>query len=106
MDASIMDGTKLEYGSVAAVSDIEHPISLARYVLDCFPNSTVVGEGAKKLARYAQLDWLSKGDMIAPAACLAHKSEETNEPEPSIESQRAEALKSKLSRCRYKLSGL
>ncbi|KYN40806.1 L-asparaginase [Trachymyrmex septentrionalis] len=72
MDASIVDGFKSECGSVAAISDIEHPISLARYVLDNFPNSIVVGEGAGKLTRYAKLNWLSKGNMTAPIAHLAY----------------------------------
>ncbi|RLU19918.1 hypothetical protein DMN91_008477 [Ooceraea biroi] len=94
MDASIIDGSKLEYGSVAAVSDIEHPISLARYVLDCFPNSIIVGEGARQLAKYAELDWLSKGDMVAPAAYVAYKSGGTDHSDvnANIENQ-AEALK-------------
>ncbi|XP_029157157.1 isoaspartyl peptidase/L-asparaginase-like [Nylanderia fulva] len=77
MDACIIDGFKLECGSVAAVSDIEHPISLARYVLHNFPNSIIVGEGAKKLVECAKLNLLSKGNMIAPAPYLAHKLEET-----------------------------
>lgn len=72
MDACIIDGSKLECGSVEAVSDIEHPISLARYVLDNFPNSIIVGEGAKKLAENAKLNLLSKGNMTAPTAYLAH----------------------------------
>ncbi|XP_029667151.1 isoaspartyl peptidase/L-asparaginase-like [Formica exsecta] len=77
MDACIIDGFKLECGSVAAVSDIEHPISLARYVLDNFPNSIIVGEGARKLAESAKLNLLSKENMIAPTAYLARKLEET-----------------------------
>lgn len=77
MDACIVDGSKLECGSVAAVSDIEHPISLARYVLDNFPNSIVVGEGAKKLTENAKLNLLSKGNMIAPTAYLAHINKKT-----------------------------
>jgi len=99
MNATIIDGSRLEYGSVAAVSDIEHPISLARYILDCFPNSMIVGEGAKKLAKYAELDWLFKGDMVAPAAYLAYKKKEKTDCHcnGNIENQQAEVLKSKLS---------
>jgi len=101
MNATIIDGSKLEYGSVAAVSDIEHPISLARYILDCCPNSMIVGEGAKKLAKYAELDWLSNGDMVAPAAYLAYKGKEETDcycnANLNVENQQAEILKSKLS---------
>ncbi|KAL6446680.1 hypothetical protein ACFW04_001265 [Cataglyphis niger] len=75
MDACIIDGFKLECGSVAAVSDIEHPISLAKYVLDNFPNSIVVGEGAKKLAESAKLNLLPKENMIAPTAYLTELEE-------------------------------
>lgn len=77
MDASIIDGFKEVCGSIAAVSNVEHPISLARYVLDNFPNSIVVGEGAKRFAEYAKLNWLSKENMVAPMAYLAYKLGET-----------------------------
>ncbi|MFO7837554.1 MAG: isoaspartyl peptidase/L-asparaginase [Candidatus Thorarchaeota archaeon] len=49
LDAIIMDGHRLESGAVMAVSDVLHPISLARYVLDRTPVTQVAGEGAKKL---------------------------------------------------------
>lgn len=78
MDATIVDGLKFECGSVAAVSDVEHPISLARYVLENFPDSIVVGRGARKLAEYANLNCLSEGNMTAPAARLAYKLGETD----------------------------
>lgn len=77
MDANIIDGFKMECGSVATVSNIEHPISLARFVLDNFPNSIVVGEGAKNLTEHARLNWLSKNNTIAPMAYLAYKLEGT-----------------------------
>ena len=47
--AMIMDGNRLESGSVMAVRDIVHPISLARYVLERTPNSQIAGQGADKL---------------------------------------------------------
>lgn len=77
MDASIMDGEKFECGSVVAVSDIEHPISLARYVLEKLPNTIIVGESTKQLAQCANMNWLSEGNMIAPMAYLAYKLSET-----------------------------
>lgn len=75
MDASIMDGLTFKCGSVAAVSNIEHPITLAKYILNNFPNSIFVGEGAKNLAKYADLNWISDGYMESPMARLAHHSE-------------------------------
>lgn len=99
MDACIIDGFKLECGSVAAVSDIEHPISLARYVLHNFPNSIIVGEGARKLAGDAKLNLLSKGNMIAPTAYLAHKLKETDSCDVNLDIEDhcyAKPLESKL----------
>ncbi|XP_036150158.1 isoaspartyl peptidase/L-asparaginase-like [Monomorium pharaonis] len=72
MDASIVDGFKSECGSVAAVSGVEHPISLARYVLNNFPNSIIVGKGAKKITEYTKLNWVSKENMMAPMSYLAY----------------------------------
>ncbi|OAD56529.1 L-asparaginase, partial [Eufriesea mexicana] len=87
MDASIMDGFTFKCGSVAAVSDIEHPITLAKYVMNNFPNSIFVGEGAKNLAKYANLDWLSEGNMVAPTARIAFNSEEKGKSEINIDNQ-------------------
>ncbi|XP_046612681.1 isoaspartyl peptidase/L-asparaginase-like [Neodiprion virginianus] len=71
MDASIMDGNRFEIGSVAAVSDIEHPISLAKFVLENYPNTILVGDGAKKLSRCTDMHWISGGNMVSPKAILA-----------------------------------
>jgi len=49
LDAAIMDGSNLDCGAVMAVTEVFHPISLARYVLERTPVMQVVGDGAKKL---------------------------------------------------------
>lgn len=87
MDASIMDGFTFKCGSVAAVSDIEHPITLAKYVMNNFPNSIFVGEGAKNLAKHADLNWISEGNMVSPAARIALHSEKTGEFNADIHNQ-------------------
>jgi len=51
LDAAIMEGRLLRCGSVAAVKNVEHPISLARKVMELTPHVMIVGEGAVKLAR-------------------------------------------------------
>ncbi|MBI2218692.1 MAG: isoaspartyl peptidase/L-asparaginase [Candidatus Rokubacteria bacterium] len=51
MDASIMEGDRLECGAVAAVPRIANPISLARKVLDSRGHVLLVGEGALAFAR-------------------------------------------------------
>ncbi|KOC59243.1 L-asparaginase [Habropoda laboriosa] len=87
MDASIMDGFTFKCGSVAAVSDIEHPITLAKYVLNNFPNSIFVGDGAKNLAKHANLNWISEGNMVAPIARLAFDPEEEGKSDAIVDNQ-------------------
>ncbi len=49
LDASIMDGDG-RCGSVAALSDIAHPVSVARRVMEKTPHVMLVGEGAQQFA--------------------------------------------------------
>ncbi len=49
LDASIMDGDG-RCGAVAALEDIEHPVSVARAVMEKTPHVMIVGEGAQQFA--------------------------------------------------------
>jgi beta-aspartyl-peptidase (threonine type) len=51
MDAAIMEGDSLNNGAVACVTNMRHPISLARRILDNERYSLFVGEGAMARAR-------------------------------------------------------
>lgn len=51
MDALIMNGINLRSGSVAAVSGLRNPISLARKVMENTPHCMLVAEGANAFAR-------------------------------------------------------
>jgi beta-aspartyl-peptidase (threonine type) len=51
LDASIMDGKDLAAGTVGAVKGYEHPISIARKVMEELPHVTIVGTGAEMFAR-------------------------------------------------------
>ncbi|RZC32974.1 isoaspartyl peptidase/L-asparaginase-like, partial [Asbolus verrucosus] len=51
MDASIMVGSNMSSGAVTVVKNIEHPVSLARLVMEKSPHFSLAGEGAKRFAR-------------------------------------------------------
>ena len=49
LDAMIVDGSKLQFGSVGAIIGIENPISLARYIMEKTDYNFFAGENAKKV---------------------------------------------------------
>ncbi len=51
LDASIMDGRTLAAGAVCAVKQYEHPISIARQVMERLPHVMLAGAGAERFAR-------------------------------------------------------
>ena len=50
-DASIMEGRGLQAGAVCAVKHYEHPISIARQVMERLPHVMLAGAGAERFAR-------------------------------------------------------
>jgi beta-aspartyl-peptidase (threonine type) len=56
LDASIMDGSTLNAGAVASVTDIRNPISAARKVMEQSEHVMLVGAGASRFAREQGLD--------------------------------------------------
>jgi len=65
MDAAFMEGTHLEAGAVAAVSEIRNPITLARLLVPA-PHVLLVGEGAHRWAEQQGLPRCSPDDLIVP----------------------------------------
>ncbi len=51
LDASIMDGRNLAAGAVGALHGFEHPVSVARRVMELTPHVMLVGDGAERFAR-------------------------------------------------------
>jgi beta-aspartyl-peptidase (threonine type) len=56
LDAAIMDGSDMRAGSVAGVTTVRHPISLARAVMEHSPHVMMIGEGAEAFARAQGLE--------------------------------------------------
>ena len=59
MDASIMDGSDLNAGAVASITNVKNPIKLARYVLEETDHVMFSSNGAEKLAIEAGIETVS-----------------------------------------------
>jgi L-asparaginase / beta-aspartyl-peptidase len=64
MDASIMEGSTLAAGAVAATYGIRNPIRLARKVLDSRSHVLLVGEGALNFARKVGIELCANAELI------------------------------------------
>lgn len=64
LDASIMEGGKLEAGAVAAVQRVRHPVSLARLVLELSPHVLMVGDGAHQFASEHGMELCRQRDLL------------------------------------------
>lgn len=85
LDASIMDGDG-RCGSVAALEDILHPISVARRVMEKTPHVMLVGEGAQQ---FAVQQGFAKERLLTPAAEQAWREWlKTAEYKPEINAER------------------
>lgn len=64
LDAVIMDGNSLNFGAVAAVQNILHPVSLARKVMEETEHCLLVGQGAMSFARKMSFEILDPKALL------------------------------------------
>jgi beta-aspartyl-peptidase (threonine type) len=57
MDAAVMDGESRQAGACAGVVGVRHPVALARAIMEKTPHVLLVGEGARRYAEDAGLDF-------------------------------------------------
>nr|CAI5839902.1 unnamed protein product [Callosobruchus analis] len=67
MDASVMMGN-LSAGAVSIVRDIQHPISLARLVMEKTPHVMFAGSGANRFAREQGVPTVPPGSLVSESA--------------------------------------
>jgi beta-aspartyl-peptidase (threonine type) len=64
LDASIMVGTNLEAGAVAAIQKVRHPISVARMVMERSEHVMLVGDGARDFAEEEGAELCRTRDLL------------------------------------------
>jgi len=64
LDASIMEGTRLAAGAVAAVEGVRHPVTLARSVMERSPHVMLAGAGARSFAKEVGAELCRTRDLL------------------------------------------
>lgn len=68
LDAAVMDGNTLKTGAVCAVRGFEHPITIARAVMEKTRHNILVGPGAEEFARKAGIEEAGMDALITDSA--------------------------------------
>lgn len=64
LDAFIMDGARLDFGAVAAVANLLHPVSLARKVMGAKDFRILVGDGAMQFAKECGFEEVDPRELL------------------------------------------
>ncbi|GMU92257.1 MAG: hypothetical protein AMXMBFR4_13150 [Candidatus Hydrogenedentota bacterium] len=67
MDAIVVDGSTRNFGAVAAIRHVRHPVSAARKVLERTPHCLLAGEGATRFAHECGFPFVSTSELLEPA---------------------------------------
>ncbi len=73
LDAAIMDGRTLAAGSVAGLTRIKNPVTLARRVMTQSPHVMMVGTGAEAFAKTQGLAFVANAYFLTPGRLEAWK---------------------------------
>jgi beta-aspartyl-peptidase (threonine type) len=79
LDAIIMNGATLDFGSVAAIQNVLHPITVARMVMEHTEHCFLVGTGAQLFARKMGVPELNPQELLT-ARELAFYEEAKDDP--------------------------
>lgn len=66
LDAIIMEGNTLNFGAVAGVQNILHPVTLARQIMERTEHCFLVGTGAQQFARQIGMPELDPRELLIP----------------------------------------
>mgnify|MGYP006291068869 CR=1 FL=1 len=64
LDAIIMDGATLDFGAVAGVQNILHPVSLARKIIEQTEHCMLIGNGAQEFANQLEFPILDPRELL------------------------------------------
>lgn len=67
MDALIVDGARRDFGAVAGIRNVQHPISVARKVMESTPHRFFVADGATQFAHASGFDFYPTELLIVPS---------------------------------------